>query len=87
MNSVVVFVCLIIIWQFIKLFFEMKKFSNIILKLLKIVVFCIDFYISMVIVYYSVLLMIFWLMSYNNYKYLDINCFFFSFLLYLSNKI
>lgn len=76
MNSVVVFVCLIIIWQFIKLFFEMKKFSNIILKLLKIVVFCIDFYISMVIVYYSVLLMIFWLMSYNNYKYLDINDFY-----------
>ena len=66
----------VIFYQIIKIFFEMKKFSNKILIFLKIILIVIDIIISIGIILYTILLTIFWLLSYDNYMYLEISGYF-----------
>lgn len=66
----------VIFYQIIKIFFEMKKFSNKILIFFKIILIVIDIIISIGIILYTILLTIFWLLSYDNYMYLEISGYF-----------
>ena len=62
----------VIFYQIIKTFFEMKQFSNKILIFLKIILIIMDIIISIGIILYTIFLTIFWLLSYDNYMYLEI---------------
>lgn len=66
----------VIFYQIIKTFFEMKQFSNKILIFLKIILIIMDIIISINIILYIIFLTIFWLLSYDNYMYLEINGYF-----------
>lgn len=66
----------VIFYQIIKTFFEMKQFSNKILIFLKIILIIMDIIISIGIILYTIFLTIFWLLSYDNYMYLEINGYF-----------
>ncbi len=66
----------VIFYQIIKIFFELKQFSNKILIFLKIILIVIDIIISIGIILYTILLTIFWLLSYDNYMYLEISGYF-----------
>ncbi len=66
----------VIFYQIIKTFFEMKQFSNKILIFLKIILIIMDIIISIGIILYTIFLTIFWLLSYDNYMYLEISGYF-----------